>query len=83
MSGCVSCLVKFVFNLGLIMGSNDLFSLEDDDFNELFITQSSHGGGDGVDKNDESDNNCIQNVTLGILYTDFQSLCLSVIDAKR
>ena len=57
------------------MASSGLFSLEDDDYEDLFITQKSN-----VDKelvgNDENDDS---GMFLGVAKSDFMSLCKSCI----
>ena len=60
----------------------NLFSLEDDDYNSLFITQSSNN--DTVESMDvvcvEENND--ENVQFGINSQDFMSLCVSLVTQK-
>ena len=72
--------VNFLIQIGLIM-DQELFSLEDDDYGDLFITQESSKSSEmplDMDKScDESE------LFLGVEPADFKSPCLSQVGPIR
>ena len=68
-----TCLVLFCvkFYVGIMAENMDLFSLEDDDCSQLFITQEPKQNIENMDIND--------GMFLGIAKTDFSSPCASLV----
>ena len=83
--GCDFCGVFSCYFLGSIMenSTQDLFSLEDDDFNKLFIMQSSSNVGNFNDQNDVEVDNTMVKSQFGIVETDFQSPCMSIVQGIK
>ena len=63
--------------------SGDLFSLEDDDYNEMFITQVPKVGNDGNKNSEVLEKEVNDGMILGLARDDFQSPCSSLINRKE
>ena len=68
------------FYVGIIMDTTGLevFSLEDDDYNGLFITQTPREDKNLVGESEKCDEKCSENSFLGVAESDFQSPCVSL-----
>ena len=56
-----------------------VFSLEDDDYSELFITQESRKSENNDEKSGDFKGNVVEGMQFGIAEDDFQSSCQSMI----
>ena len=75
-SSCGEFVCYFSVNCELFM-EPEVFSLEDDDYGNMFITQESSQYEDLVEKEDKIDNE--DGLFLGLSQSDFSSPCVSVL----
>ena len=61
----------------------DVFSLEEDEGNELFITQSSSDNTMMELCQDDKELDILNGFSLGVPNTDFQSPCVSLLDKSK
>ena len=59
--------------------NDSVFSLENDDASQLFITQSSNNDNRGDESEEDMDTGVLSSTFLGVAPTDFQSPCVSLI----
>ena len=69
------CVVFVILIFGLKMASSGVFSLEDDDYGDLFITQKSNVVQESIEKDENDDSGLF----LGVAELDFKSPCKKLI----